>query len=291
MRWARIPFSLLVVGAMLTIAARSVAAQAPDSALARISRLVSMGDRSTAHGIADSLLGVLDVSAPAYPDALYWRAVTTSNAADAERDYLQLSVEFPLSPKAADGLLTLAQLEYARGDRVAARRHFDRLLREHPTGPHVARASYWSARLSFDEGDTRQGCSMLAVASANVAPDDVELKNQINYQRAPCASLAVRADSTSGAGADTSGASRAAGVKTDAGPQYSVQVAAYRSKASADALASRLKRRGFAVRVVGTQAPYRVRVGRYATREAATSALGRMRRANVNGIVVEAEPK
>jgi cell division protein FtsN len=52
-----------------------------------------------------------------------------------------------------------------------------------------------------------------------------------------------------------------------------------------------LKNRGFDVRVAGRQAPYRVRVGRYATRADAEAARGRMRKAKVEGLVVEAEPR
>lgn len=272
-------------------------AQSPDSAFARISRLVDMGDRTTAHAMADSLVRALDATTPAYPEALYWRAFTSSHAADAEHDYLRLSVEYALSPRAADALLQLGQLEYARGDRVAARRHFERLLREHPTGPDVAEANYWNARLAFDDADSTGACRALNAAAAHVAADDVELRNQIDYQRGICTAVLTRAEADTGTASDTTkgaqrGAMGAGGSTTSAqGRQYSVQIAAYTAKSSADNLARRLKNRGFDVRVVGTRAPYRVRIGRYATRDAATTALARMRRANVNGIVVEAEPK
>ena len=69
------------------------------------------------------------------------------------------------------------------------------------------------------------------------------------------------------------------------------QVAAYSRKRDADATVSRLKARGFQVRITGTKSPYRVRIGRYATREEAVAAYGRMRRAGVTGMVVEAEPR
>jgi cell division protein FtsN len=74
-----------------------------------------------------------------------------------------------------------------------------------------------------------------------------------------------------------------------AATEFSVQIAAYNARADATSLFNRLKQRGFDVRVVGDRAPYRVRIGRYATRAEAVAALGRMRAAQVNGIVVEAE--
>jgi cell division protein FtsN len=68
-------------------------------------------------------------------------------------------------------------------------------------------------------------------------------------------------------------------------------VAAYTARQDATSLASSLKGRGFDARVVGDKAPYRVRIGRYASRADALSALTRMKSSRVNGIVVEAEPK
>jgi cell division protein FtsN len=74
--------------------------------------------------------------------------------------------------------------------------------------------------------------------------------------------------------------------------EFSVQVAAYTARQDATSLAANLKGRGFDVRVVGDKAPYRVRIGRYATRADAMSALTRMKSSyRLNGIVVEAEPK
>jgi cell division protein FtsN len=68
-------------------------------------------------------------------------------------------------------------------------------------------------------------------------------------------------------------------------------VAAYTARTDANSLASNLKGRGFDARVVGDKAPYRVRIGRYASRADAQAALGRMKSSRVNGIVVEAEPR
>jgi cell division protein FtsN len=73
--------------------------------------------------------------------------------------------------------------------------------------------------------------------------------------------------------------------------QFSVQVAAFPKKRDADALGEVLKQRGFPVRVVGTTPPFRVRVGRYDSREDAGAALERMKASRVKGIVVEAEPQ
>ena len=70
-----------------------------------------------------------------------------------------------------------------------------------------------------------------------------------------------------------------------------MQVAAYETRAAADALAKRLSARGYTARVVGDRTPFRVRIGRYPTRERAADMVRELGRANVRGLVVEAEPR
>lgn len=270
----------LVLG--LATTPRPGVSQDVDGALARIERLVVAGDRSSARVLSDSLVTALPPESPRLADALYWRAQSARNAADAERDYLRVAVEHQFSARAPDALLALAQLEYARGDRSAARRRFDRLLLDFPKGRHVARASLWSGRLAIEDRDHAAGCATLTAALPHVGPDDVELRNQFDYFIVQCERLPP---------ADTSAVLDASPSTPETGPEFSVQVAAFNARSEATSLASRLKGRGFDVRVVGDRAPYRVRIGRYATRAEAVAALGRMRASQVRGIVVEAEPR
>jgi cell division septation protein DedD len=74
---------------------------------------------------------------------------------------------------------------------------------------------------------------------------------------------------------------------------YSVQVAAFNRRDQAQALHDALIQRGYDSRVWGSVAPFRVRVGRFATRAEADSLAARMERARVmsKGMVVEAEPE
>jgi len=255
-----------------------------DTAMARIERLVVAGDRSSARYLTDSLLATLPHESPRIADALYWRAATAPSAVDAERDYLRITVEHPYSRRAPDALLALAQLEFARGNRSAARRRFDRLLRDYPSGKHVARASLWSGRLAIEERDMVAGCATLDAGLPHIAAEDVELRNQFEYFVSQCERLpAAPADTLVVASpADSAPAKDAA---------FSVQVAAYTAQRDATSLAAHLKQRGFDARVVGDKAPYRVRVGRYATREEASAALTKMKAARVSGLVVEAESR
>jgi hypothetical protein len=237
--------------------------------------------------LADSLVATLPVESTQLADVYYWRAATATSAADAERDYLRITVEHPFSKRAPDALLALAQLEFARGNRGAARRRFDMLLRDYPQGKHVARASLWSGRLALEEQDYSAGCATLNSARPLVGSDDVELRNQFDYYIAQCSRIPAPVPVPDTIAAPEATAQPAASGATE----FSVQVAAYTARQDATSLASSLKGRGFDVRVVGDQAPYRVRIGRYASRADALSALTRMKSSRVTGIVVEAEPK
>jgi cell division septation protein DedD len=253
-----------------------------DSALTRIERLIVAGDRSSARVLTDSLVAELPPESPRLADVYYWRAQSATSAADAERDYLRIAIEHPFTSRAPDALFALGQLELARGDRTSARRRFDRALRDYPRGRHVVRASLWSGRLALEERDYAAGCATLNAARPLVGPDEVEVRNQFDYyitqcERAPDVDTTTTAPPTPEPAPVTEGA------------QFSIQVAAYSAKREATATATRLRERGFDVRVVGDRAPFRVRIGRYPTRAAAMAALARMRASRVDGIVVEAE--
>jgi hypothetical protein len=275
---------LLILFLVATVAAtpRTVGSQDVDSTLMRIERLVVAGDRSSARVLTDSLIATLAPESPRLADALYWRAQSSRSAVDAERDYLRIAVEHPFTARAPDALMALAQLEYARGNRGAARRRFDLLIRDYPSGRHVARASLWSGRLAIEDGDHPAGCATLTGAAPQISRDDVELRNQFDYFLAQCQRFQPAIDSSAAAAAEQAASPATA-------TRYSVQLAAYSTREDATALATRLKARGYDVRIVGESAPYRVRVGRYPTRAEALATLNRLRGQGLPGIVVEAE--
>ena len=69
--------------------------------------------------------------------------------------------------------------------------------------------------------------------------------------------------------------------------RYTLQVAAYGSRADADRLARRLEARGLDVRVVGQAKVFRVRVGRYETRAAAAAAARDLKAKKIDAFVTE----
>ena len=169
---------------------------AADSIYKRARRLVSEGEGTTGRALVDSMLRAAAEGTPAYGDALFWRGALAETASDAERDYRRVIVEYPLSPYADDALLSLAELEQARGDRTAAYQHLQRFVREHPMGPARARAGLAAARLAFEQRDVPRGCAMIADARLSAGSTDVELRNQIDYHGARCPATTASASAT-----------------------------------------------------------------------------------------------
>jgi len=162
-----------------------------DPVFVRAQALVSDGNGVAGRALIDSVLAATQPSARLYPEALFWRATLASNAADAESDYKHLVVDYPLAPQAEDALLRLAQLELARGDRDGALLHLQRIPRDYPRSKSLARASYWTARVLFEKNDIPNACAANANALARVGADEIELRNQIQYQGQRCPSPAA----------------------------------------------------------------------------------------------------
>jgi tetratricopeptide (TPR) repeat protein len=285
---------------------------AADSALRRAQRLAADGNTIAGRAVAESVLAVSPEGSPPYVDALFWRAMLAGSADQARRDYLRIVVEFSLSPRAEDALLRLAQLEIARGDRAAAKKHLEQLAMEHATGPSRAQGLYWLGRVLMDEGAMMQACASLSEAKLRVASTAVELANQIGYYARPCGAVQraadsahvdsiVRADSISRTDSVTHADSMASSSRTSAKnaarnvqrgetkrPAWSVQVAAFASEEDAARLAKRLRSRGYDARVT-TEKPFRVRLGRFAKRDDAVQLALKLKAAQTVAIVVEAE--
>src|SRR5437763_14998143 len=197
-----------------------------DSIFRRARRLVSEGQGAPGRAIVDSLLRAAPEGTPPFGDALFWRGALAETAADAERDYRRVIVEYPLSPYSDDALLSLAELEQARGDRAAAYQHRQRFVREHPATRARARAGLAAARLAFEQHDASHGCAMIADARASAGASDVELRNQIEYYGGHCpAATGVASSSTAPpaappptAGVTPVGTSRAATVQSAGAP-------------------------------------------------------------------------
>ncbi|MGQ0538534.1 MAG: SPOR domain-containing protein [Gemmatimonadaceae bacterium] len=249
---------------------------------AQVSRLIAAGNNSAARALVDSTLVMSAAGSSEFIETLYWKAVLDTTAAGAEHYHLRVVVEYPWAARASESLLRLAELEIARNERVRARQHLNQLRDEYPQSREFARASYLAARLALQDLQQGQACSMLADAFSAVDSNEVELRNQIGYMRAGCTMTGAR-DSAARTDSLVTHAARASLRDTT----YTIQVAAYNTAREATVLARQLQRRGLPSRVVGSRAPFRVRVGRYENEAAARTA---MRRNGLRGIVVTADP-
>src|SRR6478672_7827776 len=183
-RWKILAVALVPCGA--TLAAAQGTVRPIDPVFVRAQTMVSDGNGAAGRALVDSVLKATPPYAPLYPVALFWRASLASNAADAESDYKHIVVDYPLAPQAEDALLRLAQLELARGDRDGALAHLQRIPRDYPRSKSLARASYWTARVLFEKNDVTNACAANANALAQATTDEIELRNQIQYQGQRC---------------------------------------------------------------------------------------------------------
>jgi tetratricopeptide (TPR) repeat protein len=281
--------------------APSSSAAVNDSLFRRAERLVRDGRGEAGRALVDTLLARTRPGSSQHAQALYWRASLAGDAAEAERGYRRVIVEYPATRWAGDALLNLAQLEMARGDQEQALVHLHRFEREYPGHESRARASLWLARLHFDKKNEARGCAALATARVSASPDDVELRNQIDYYGQRCLGVdtAVAAappqpappapQSETAAAADTDTTAREQRGQQVGTGRYTVQVAAYDARPAAEALIERLKTRGYTARLATTERPFRVRIGRYDTRADAVAALERLKAKGIEGFVTEVE--
>jgi TolA-binding protein len=305
--------AMAMAGAVVAApAALHAQADSPSSEVyTRAQDLVGNGEGAAGRALVDSMLAAARAGTPAYAEALFWRAALAQTAAEAERDYLRVSVEYPASPFAEDALLRLGMLELSRGNRRQAMQRFESLVLRYPTGRQRPRAQYWIGRTYFDDNRIAEGCTALSAARSATPGEAVELITQIDYYAQRCRGVQPAAASDVvgvGAPASTdvsptpapapapSTPAPVASAPTTPAPSasapavtYSVQVAAFPVRANAERYAARLRERGFDARVDGTSEPFRVRIGRYGTREAAMQRLQDLRRQSLDGFVAEVQ--
>ena len=178
--------ALVAVGFMSSAATAQTSVSAEDSAFLRAQRLVAAGQGDQGRAIVAQRLASAPPGSARYAQALYWRAALAITAADAERDLRRVVVEFPLSPWTDDALMRLAQLELARGERLSALLHLERIALEHPSSATHARASYTAGRLLLDMNELARGCAKLTEADANAGASDAGLRDQIARLRERC---------------------------------------------------------------------------------------------------------
>ena len=162
--------------------------------LARMTRTHEAGDAVAARATADSALAVLPLADARRAEALFVRAATAPTPAAARTDWLRIVVDHPVSPRAEDALLALADLEWKAGDRAATARHLQQLLGVGLTAERSVREAHRMGMLLLQGNEPRLGCAVLEAARTQVPAGQVELANQIAYNARPCETLSIPVD-------------------------------------------------------------------------------------------------
>jgi septal ring-binding cell division protein DamX len=244
------------------------------------------------------LLASLSPQDSLYPGALFTAGMLAPDAGLIATDLQRVVVEYGRSVWADSALLALIKLYFAQGDPAATLQAAERLRRDYPDSPLRPRADFTGARAAFDVKDAAHGCVLIREA-LDGSGADVEFRNQVSYYAARCPTPVAPAAPATPAVSATTGAPGAPGAMAAPPPgtttpvgdsqtkppaaatppsAYAVQVLAVKSATQVDEMLTRLKVMGFDARVVrDTSGLFKVRVGRYATRDEAVQAQRRLK--------------
>jgi hypothetical protein len=278
-------FAALLIAAFAATLNAQQLPPAADSLIARAARLAADKDSSGARKLLDSLASQ-GSSQLVRAEAAYQLSHLASSAAEREAILSALVIDYPFSPRLPDALLGLGTLELARNDRDRAVLHLSRYLAAsaRPDSGRVP-ASLALGRLLLERGDLPRGCAALLIGRSELPEAALELRTQFEFSIARCQGVDTTTKVEKTTAADTAPAPRRTGA-------FTVQVAAYDTKSAAQRLVTTLRGQGFDARVVGTTKPFRVRVGRFATRAEAEEASRRVdATAKSNSIVVIVGPE
>ena len=249
-----------------------------DARLVEALRLAQSGQVDSGRVIVRRLLATLSPSDSVFPQALLAAAKIAPDAQTVSSNLNRIIVEYGAGPWADDALLLLTQLYFAQHDPAQTVQAAERLNRDYPDSPVRPRANFWAARAYFDLKNEARGCELIQNALEG-AGDDVEFKNQVNFYAARCTrpSTPTTTSTSTNPSPDTAAKAPLAPNATAPHP-YAVQVLAVKSAAQVDDMLTRLKVMGFDARVVRDSVGFfKVRVGRYATRQEAQRAQARLR--------------
>jgi len=250
-----------------------------DSRLIEALRLAQSGQVDSGRALVRRLLATLSPSDSVFPQALLAAAKIAPDAQTVSSHLNRIVVEYGAGPWADDALLLLTQLYFAQHDPAQTVQVAERLNRDYPDSPLRPRANFSAARAYFDLKNEPRGCELIQNALEG-AGDDVEFKNQVSFYAARCSPKSTATSTTTTTSSTPASPDTSAKVPTPpVAHAYAVQVLAVRSAAQVDDMLTRLKVMGFEARVVRDSTGFfKVRVGRYLTREEAQRALARLKK-------------
>lgn len=262
-----------------------------DTRLVTAVRLARDGMSDSARSVVARILAATEPGDSVYAEVLYTAGLVAATERDRRVAFRRVVVEYAQSTWADDALLQLAQLDYASGNPEGTVRQVEQLIRDYPESPLHAAASLWGARAANDRRDPGTGCRLADTGLAAVG-NDVELRNQLEFQRQRCRSLgamqaeaaraasedsATRARADSAAKANKPPGRRAAETPRRPAGGFYVQLSAVAAQAAANAEVSRFRGAGFKPVIVRDGGLFKIRIGPYAERSQANDAMARAR--------------
>jgi hypothetical protein len=253
-----------VVVAALIPGPRAAAQPFTDSTLRKAVQLVTEGQGDSARALVRARLAATPRTDSLYPEVLFTAGLVAEHLDSALAAFRRVGIEYSDSRWADDALLRTAQLTFAARDLAASRRAADRLLSDYPQSDVRAAAAYWAARVRIEQGEVAQACTYLRQTEAE-AGGDVELANRARYYLQRCTAAPAPTDAAQAA-------------PPPARLRFAVQIAAVGSADAADEVMRQAHAAGFESRVTREGALFKVRVGRYASRQEAQQAQAELRR-------------
>jgi len=322
-------YRLLAAGAgvALTLAAPRVAAAQSDPRLVVAVHQAQAGEVDSARATIRRLAAATPATDQLYPEILYSIALVAADVTERERNLQRVTVEYPLSPWADDALLLLAESDYAGGNLPGTARDLEKIRRDYPASPIMARAAVWAARTYFDMRNQRSACSWV-LAGLRRRDADAETHAQLRSQVPRCGMLIAASDTipppadtvavpaasappaaaaappppvlpdtaarsearaSTPAPRDATAASDTVAASPPPAGRFRVQLAAAATRGEADGIVRGLAGRGIQADVVEEKGYFKVRTGHFGSRREAQLEANRLRPRAGSGAFVVSE--
>lgn len=246
-----------------------------DPRLVAAVRLAQDGLADSARAIVRRILAVTQPSDSLYAEVLFTSGMVAPTEYDRRISLRRVIVEYSTSEWADDALLLMGQVEYANANPGAALSQFSRLLADYPTSPLAAIAAFWGARAAGDMDNGAEACRIADVGLGSTT-DDVEVRNQLQYQKQRCTALISKTpepvpDSV------TPAQEKPRPTPPPIAKGFRVQVIAAPTQAKATETVGRLKAAGYNATIVKEGGFFKVRAGPFASKALAQAAMTKIR--------------
>lgn len=232
-------------------------------------RLAREGMSDSARSVVARILASTPSTDSVYAEVWYTAGLVAATERDRRLALRRVVVDYPQSSWSDDALLQLAQLDYASGNAEGTIRQVQQLISDYPGSSLQAQAGLWGARAASDRRDPATACRLASLGLAAVGAD-VELRNQLEFQRQRCQGLTtMQADSIRQDSIDKSVKRPTSG--------YFVQLSAVATQTAANVEVARASRAGFRATTRRESGLYKIRIGPFTTRPAADQASAQAR--------------